>query len=118
MDYTSLTDPIAPDVMNVECRARAVLVILAEKWALLIIEALDAGPVRPGDLRRRIGGISEKMLIQTLRRLQSIGLVVRVDHHEVPPRVDYALTEKGRSLSPIVHDLDRWVEANAFEMLP
>jgi len=104
--------------MRPECRARAVLTILAEKWALLVIEALSTGPVRTGDLRRRIGGVSEKMLIQTLRRLESLGLVERRDYREVPPRVDYALTEIGRSLSPLVLDLDRWVEANAFTLIP
>jgi DNA-binding HxlR family transcriptional regulator len=58
------------------------------------------------------------MLIQTLRRLESVGLVERRDYREVPPKVEYALTERGWSLSPVVIMLDRWVEAHAFEMLP
>ncbi|NKE46327.1 helix-turn-helix transcriptional regulator [Roseomonas frigidaquae] len=110
--------PVAGDVMLAECRARAVLALLAEKWVLLVIEALSEGPKRTSALRRQIGGISEKMLIQTLRRLESVGLIDRRDYREVPPRVEYALTERGWSLSPVVITLDRWVETHAFDMLP
>ena len=110
--------PLASDVMLSECRARAVLTLLAEKWVLLVIEALSGEPKRTSALRRQIGGISEKMLIQTLRRLQALGLVERRDYREVPPKVEYALTERGWSLSPVVITLDRWVEAHAFDMLP
>ena len=110
--------PVAGDVMLAECRARAVLALLAEKWVLLAIEALSEGPKRTSALRRQIGGISEKMLIQTLRRLESVGLVDRRDYREVPPKVEYALTERGWSLSPVVIMLDRWVEKHAFDMLP
>jgi DNA-binding HxlR family transcriptional regulator len=105
------------DVMIADCRARAVLTLLAERWALLVIDALSAGPLRTSALRRRIGGVSEKMLIQTLRRLETVDIVVRRDFREVPPRVEYALTERGRSLSPLIVAVDRWVEANAFDML-
>ncbi|MDV3458730.1 helix-turn-helix domain-containing protein [Sphingomonas sp. HF-S4] len=106
------------DVMRADCRARSVLTVLAERWALLIIDALGEGPRRTSELRRRIGGISEKMLIQTLRRLEALGLIERRDYREVPPKVEYALTKRGASLSPIVSTLDRWVEENALDMLP
>jgi len=106
------------DVMQADCRARTVLTLLAERWALLVIEALSEEPRRTSALRRRIGGVSEKMLIQTLRRLEEVGLVERRDFREVPPRVEYSLTDRGRSLSPIILSLDRWVERHAFEMLP
>lgn len=102
----------ACNVMNPECPARQLLAILAEKWALLVIHALSEGTTRTGVLRRRIGGISEKMLIQTLKRLESIGVVAREEFAEVPPRVEYTLTELGWSLSPIVRALDQWVESN------
>lgn len=105
------------DVMRSDCRARSVLTILAERWALLIIDALSGGALRTGDLRRRIGGISEKMLIQTLRKLEALGLIDRRDFREVPPRVEYELTARGQSLSPLIVAVDRWVEANAFEMV-
>lgn len=106
------------DVMKPDCPARALLALLAEKWSLLAIHALSEGTMRTGALRRRIGGVSEKMLIQTLKRLEAAGLVVRTSHAEVPPRVDYALTALGRSLSPIVIALDSWVEHHAKTMAP
>lgn len=104
------------DVFLPNCPARAVLSLLAEKWALLVIHALSEGTRRTAELRRRIGGISEKMLIQTLRRLEEHGLIVRTSYPEIPPRVEYALTPLGRSLSSVVTALDQWVEAHALEM--
>ena len=105
---------LACDVFRADCPARTALTLLADKWSLLVIHALGERGYRTAELRRRIGGVSEKMLIQTLRRLEAHGLVSRHDHGETPPRVDYALTALGRSLSPVVQSLDTWVEANAF----
>lgn len=102
------------NVFSPNCPARAVLNLLAEKWSVLVLHALSEGTYRTGELRRRIGGISEKMLIQTLKRLETAGLVSRTSYPEVPPKVDYALTELGWSLSPIVKALDTWVEQNAY----
>lgn len=104
------------DVMNPNCPARAVLALLAEKWSLLIIHALSEGTMRTSAIRRRVGGISEKMLIQTLRRLEAAGLVDRLDHGEVPPRVDYSLSHLGHSLSPLITALDDWIEQHALEI--
>lgn len=101
------------DVMRPDCPARAMLSLLAGKWALLLLHALSEGPQRTGALRRRVGGISEKMLVQTLRRLESMQLVDRHAYYEVPPRVEYRLTELGWSLSPLVTALDSWVEEHA-----
>jgi DNA-binding HxlR family transcriptional regulator len=101
------------DVFLPDCPARSVLVLLAEKWSMLILHALSEGTQRTGALRRRIGGISEKMLIQTLKRLESASLVTRISYAEVPPRVEYELTDLGWSLSPLVKALDHWVEQNA-----
>ena len=100
----------------VDCPARRVLELLAEKWALLVVHALSEGTRRTGELRRRVTGVSEKMLIQTLRRLEAYGLVHRTSYAEVPPRVEYELTTLGWSLSSVVTALDRWVEANAEQM--
>lgn len=102
--------------MRPDCPARALLSLLAEKWALLVIHALSEGTARTGALKRRIGGVSEKMLIQTLKRLEGVGLVDRRVYPEVPPRVEYALTDLGWSLSPVVRALDRWVEEHAADM--
>jgi DNA-binding HxlR family transcriptional regulator len=71
---------------------------------------LANGPARTSELRRRIGGISDKMLIQTLRRLERNGFVERRAFPEVPPRVEYSLTPLGASLSEPITTLDRWVE--------
>lgn len=100
------------NVFSANCPSRAVLDVLAEKWALLLIHSLASGPARTAELRRRIGGISEKMLIQTLRRLQRNGFVARRAFPEVPPRVEYSLTPLGTSLSEPITTLDRWVEHN------
>ena len=98
------------DVFDAGCPARAVLDVLAEKWALLLVHRLARGPARTSELRRQIGGISEKMLIQTLRRLERNGFVARQAYPEVPPRVEYSLTPLGASLSEPITLLDRWVE--------
>ena len=94
------------------CPSRAILELIADKWTLLILPALRKGPMRNGDLMRMIEGVSQKMLTQTLRELERNGLVARIDHQEVPPRVEYALTDLGRSLSDAVRRLDGWAEAN------
>jgi DNA-binding HxlR family transcriptional regulator len=101
------------DVFLPDCPARSVLTLLAEKWSMLILHGLSEGTQRTGALRVRIGGISEKMLIQTLKRLEAASLITRTSYVEVPPRVDYALTELGWSLSPLVKALDQWVEQHA-----
>ena len=100
----------AGNVFDPGCPSRAVLEALAEKWALLLVHVLADGPARTAQLRRRVGGISEKMLIQTLRRLERNGFVARRAFAEVPPRVEYSLTTLGASLSEPITALDRWVE--------
>jgi DNA-binding HxlR family transcriptional regulator len=104
------------DVFDPGCPARAVLEILAEKWALLLVHMLAKGPARTAELRRAIGGISDKMLIQTLRRLERSGFVARHAYPEVPPRVEYSLTPLGQSLSEPITALDRWVERHLIDI--
>jgi DNA-binding HxlR family transcriptional regulator len=105
------------DICKVSCPSRHILELLAEKWVLLVIFRLRAKPHRTSELRREIGGVSEKMLIQTLRKLERFGLIARNDYGEVPPRVDYELTKLGRSLSDPVEQLERWVAGNLVELL-
>jgi len=105
------------DVFDAGCPARAVLDVLAEKWALLLVHRLARGPARTSELRRQIGGISEKMLIQTLRRLERNGFVARQAYPEVPPRVEYSLTPLGASLSGPITLLDRWVEQHLQDII-
>lgn len=88
---------------------RQVLDHVGDKWSLLVIAALEAGPLRYTDLRRDVPGISQRMLTLTVRRLQQDGLVTRTAYAEVPPRVEYALTPLGRSLHHAVTSLITWV---------
>lgn len=104
--------PAQASVYAQACPSRAILELIADKWTLLIVPALRRGRLRNGDLMRVIGGVSQKMLTQTLRELERNGLVNRIDHQEVPPRVEYELTELGRSLSDLMRKLDGWAEAN------
>jgi len=90
---------------------------LAEKWALLVIYRLSLAASRTAELRRQIGGVSEKMLIQTLRRLERHGLIARIDFGEVPPRVEYRLTKLGTSLAAAVKGLELWVTSNLPEVV-
>jgi DNA-binding HxlR family transcriptional regulator len=105
------------DVFNAQCASRNVIDLLAEKWVLLVIHSLSQSPKRTGELRRHIDGISEKMLIQTLRSLERHGFVYRQSFAEVPPRVAYGLTPLGQRLSELVLALDLWVEGNCAEIL-
>jgi len=97
-----------PDLFDAECPSRKVLDLIADKWSILVLSAVHHGASRNGVLLRRIGGISQKALTRTLRDLEANGLVRRTDHHEVPPRVDYALTGTGESLFPVLSVLCHW----------
>jgi DNA-binding HxlR family transcriptional regulator len=101
-----VTAPSAKDLLVHETLAR-----IADKWTLVAIDALDdGGTLRFGELRRRMGPISQKMLTKTLRQLERDGLVVRTVHAEVPPRVEYRLTALGRGLGKAVCGVWTWAE--------
>jgi len=104
------------DVYDPTCSARDALQLIASKWAMLIIPALAEGPMRNSALMRRIGGISQKMLTQTLRDLERNGLVIRRDLQTVPPHVEYRLSPLGASLSETLGFLDRWAERHFPEL--
>jgi DNA-binding HxlR family transcriptional regulator len=97
---------------NASCPSQDILALIGGKWSMLLLCSLRAGPVRTGELARRAGGISQKMLTQTLRELTRHGIVCRKDHGEVPPRVEYSLTSLGRSLAALVVEIENWVTAN------
>jgi DNA-binding HxlR family transcriptional regulator len=101
-----------PSVFDPECSARDALGLIASKWSILVLTALADGPMRNGALLRKIGGVSQKMLTQTLRDLECNGLVARKTLESVPPHVEYRLTSLGRSLSRALQGLDRWAERN------
>ncbi|MEU0935077.1 helix-turn-helix domain-containing protein [Embleya sp. NPDC005971] len=91
-----------------DCRARMGFDLLTNRWNSVVVFALADGPMRPGALAARIGGISAKVLNETLRRLEYHGLVCRRAYAEAPPRVDYALTDLGESLLVPFHALGAW----------
>ena len=102
----------AYDVYEDRCPTRLVLDRLADKWALLILDRLHEGPVRFNQLRRDIKGVSQKVLSQTLKKLERDGLVSRAAFATVPVTVEYALTPLGRTLTETVAALAHWAERN------
>jgi DNA-binding HxlR family transcriptional regulator len=101
------------------CPAREVLSVLADKWVLLVLGVLreSGDPVRFNDLRRRLDGITQKMLTKTLRGLERDGLVRRDVYPTVPPRVEYSLSELGASLGELSHAMGMWSEQHHTEIL-
>ena len=96
-----------------DCRAVSqVLARVGDKWSVLIVMLLGDGPRRFSEIKRMVGGISQRMLTLTLRGLERDGLVTRTVFPTIPPRVDYALTDLGRSLSAPVQALGDWARAN------
>ncbi len=104
------------NVLNPRCPSRLVLDRIADKWTALIIQVLADGTRRYAGLQREIGGISQKMLTQTLRSLERDGLVLRKVYPEVPPRVEYALSKLGRTLIEPLQAICRWSEKHLSEL--
>ncbi|MFI7700184.1 winged helix-turn-helix transcriptional regulator [Nonomuraea sp. NPDC049480] len=105
-----------PDVFDPNCGSREVLDLIADKWSALILYALLNRTLRHAELRRTVGGVSQKMLTQTLRTLENEGIVRRVAFPVVPPHVEYSLTPLGESLSPLLVELCRWAEIHLAEI--
>jgi DNA-binding HxlR family transcriptional regulator len=101
-----------PDVFDPNCGSREVLDLIADKWSALVLYALQGRALRHAELGRAIGGVSQKMLTQTLRTLEADGMVRRVAFPVVPPHVEYSLTALGESLSPLLAEVCRWAENN------
>lgn len=106
----------APDAFVSLCPSRLVLSRIGEKWTMLALVTLAGGPVRFGGLRRRLQGVSQEMLSQTLRNLERDGIVSRTVATERPLRVDYELTARGRTLLPLATALKTWAEQNLKEV--
>ncbi|MFJ9423684.1 winged helix-turn-helix transcriptional regulator [Streptomyces sp. NPDC101249] len=90
------------------CAIEFAMEVLGGRWKLAILKQLVSGTHRFGELRRALPGITQRMLTRQLRELEADGLVTRTVHREVPPRVEYALTDVGRSLDAITAQLDTW----------
>lgn len=99
---------LPPEVVMTNCPMRATLSKLEGKWRLLIITYLMGGDLRYGELKRRLPDISEKMLITELKRLQADGIVGKISYHEIPPRVNYFLTDRGKALRPVIEAMSAW----------
>jgi len=116
-DTATLSASASPDgrfdVMAPACPTRQVVSTLGDKWSLLVLYALEnGGTLRFSQLQRTVAGITQKMLTQTLRRLERDGIVSRTVFPTIPPRVDYALTDLGRSLSDVIAELRTWAYAH------
>lgn len=90
------------------CPAETTLEFLSGKWRPMVIFWLMDAPLRFNELQRRLGAITHRTLSKTLKEMEADGLVRRKDYGEIPPRVDYALTERGRSLKPVLEAMEEW----------
>ncbi len=105
-----MSDLLTPNVNRVDCPSRVILEHVTSRWGVLVLAALLERSYRFSELRRHVGGVSEKMLAQTLQALERDGFVLRDAKPVIPPRVDYSLTPMGRDVAEQVHSLARWVE--------
>ncbi|MBO4270836.1 winged helix-turn-helix transcriptional regulator [Microbispora triticiradicis] len=107
-------DPVIPDVLQETCATRQALERFAAKWRVLVIYALLAGPQRPGQLRRRLPGVTQKVLTETLRGMEADGMVERrVVKDTAPQHVEYALTDLGRTLREPLAAICAWAAEHA-----
>ena len=115
-----------PTIVNVKksdevckkgCASREVLDLIADKWTVLIIHSIAIETLRHNEIARALGDISQKVLTQGLRKLERNGIITRTIYPVVPPRVEYALTKKGRALAAAIDAMaawaERWVEPGA-----
>jgi DNA-binding HxlR family transcriptional regulator len=107
----------AYDAFLAACPTRQLVDRISDKWVTLILPALADGSQRYSDLSRRIAGVSQKMLTQTLRSLERDGLISRRVTPSVPVRVDYELTPLGRDLMPVIREIKLWAEARMDDVL-
>lgn len=107
---------LPPNVLAAHCPSRQVLDLIADKWTALIFAILEKQPTRFNELQRSIEGISQKMLTQTLRRLEQNGIVERKVTPTNPPAVEYSLSALGASLIPLMASLRHWAEQHLEEV--
>lgn len=105
------------EVLAKECPSREILKHVTSQWGVLVLVALMEGTHRFSELRRKIGGVSEKMLAQTLQQLERDGFVDRLSHPVVPPHVEYSLTTLGTEIGHHVEALTDWIEINLAKIL-
>ena len=104
-------EPLCEDIAGEGCGLKKVLNIVGGKWKIMILCVIDNNEVvRYGDLRRTVYGITNTMLAQSLKELENDGLICRTQYNEMPVRVEYSLTEKTKSMIPILLELKKWGE--------
>lgn len=113
MTKPTVRNPGNPLLVCEQCPPRRIHALLAPKWSSMVIYVLSFGSLRTGQLQRSMPGISKKMLTQTLRELESDGLLERKVHQVVPPMVEYSLTEVGHRFVEPLMALYEWAEDNA-----
>ncbi len=111
------TDQRAFDVMSPDCPSRSIMQRMGDKWTPLVFLALEAGPRRFSALRQDIGGVTPKVLTQTLRSLERDGLLTRTIYPEIPPRVEYELTELGTTLLGPFEIVRDWAQGHAEKII-
>lgn len=111
------TNGLPANVLDPDCPSRVVFQRIGDKWASLVVQVLADGPVRFSELRKMVHVVTPKVLTQTLRTLERDGLITRTVHAQVPPRVDYELTELGASLLEPLTLLRHWAEAHVPSIL-
>jgi len=110
-DTVVKTPGTAPDGWH--CPAEHALDFLTGKWRPMIIFWLIDGPMRFNELQRRLGAITHRTLSKSLKEMEADGLVSRRDYGEIPPRVEYSLTDKGTSLQPVLKAMEEWAQTEA-----
>ncbi|CNL43695.1 redox-sensing transcriptional regulator QorR [Yersinia intermedia] len=105
------------ELLNVNCPSREVLKRVTSRWGVLVLIALSNETLRFSALRRKIGGVSEKMLAQTLQNLEEDGFVDRIAYLVVPPHVEYKLTPLGKEVQEQVEGLAVWLEENLHRIM-
>lgn len=105
------------ELLNVDCPSREVLKRVTSRWGVLILIALSNETLRFSALRRKIGGVSEKMLAQTLQHLEEDGFIDRIAYPVVPPHVEYKLTLLGKEVQEQVEGLTLWLEENLHRIM-
>ena len=93
------------------CPVETTLTLISDKWKVLILRDLMPGTKRFGELKKSVGNVSQKVLTSQLREMEQSGLLIRTVYPEVPPRVEYTLTDLGRSLKPVLDAMQSWGEA-------
>lgn len=119
MLYTYINDTMKSDLKNEhqECQVAKALAVLGGKWKLPLIKQLTAGTKRYNELFRELDGITQRMLTKQLRELENDLVVTRKVYPEIPPKVEYSLTEIGHGLQPVILELEKWGSKHSAQKL-